>query len=291
MPARHVDPAPAEHVDPALAELAEAVLNLDTGSVAMLLPDGSRRQMTPHPGLPPALMGLRCPPASQAVATSFDGTVHGARRPAESGRVALAVDLRGDAVLRCRFGGSGRSRVLRPEAGPLLDMAMRALGLRTAPSTDPVVWLADGVFLQRLTWALSARAQRPQPCAPPLTWEEIAAAHPLAAGRGAVTPRQLRELRDSFERRWSWRELHELAVRRPRGAPQPLPGLGPEMAAWLDEGSFARLVLSRFGDVANSHAHVAGLLEPMLAGQLNDALGFEERPGAPRRPPNGCQNG
>ena len=260
--------------DPALVELAAAALRLPTGSALVQLSSGVRHLLRPIASPLGALLGLRCPPGGEAVATCLDSTVHRAGHPPESGRVAVAVGRRGDSAVRWRRTGSDHAEAMGPADGPLYDMAMRALGLDTEQCADPVVWFPDGVFLCSLTELLAAPHSRRGPRARhPLTWDLISADHPLSAGRPRVTPGQLRELRADFQSRWSWGSLRQRVVRQPAWAPEPLPGLTPAIATWLDDGSFARWVLSQFSYVPQARELVLEALEPGLAKQLDHALG------------------
>ncbi len=449
------DPTVTDQASPYLADLATAALGCETGTVLVLLGDDTQLQIEPSSapavtiaGLPLAsLVGLRCPPESQAVATSFKAQIHQTGDSPLTGTVALAVDRHGNSAVQYARGGFGRlpdliaqnsparrpqrdighlpdsraqnsparrpqrdighlpdliaqnsparrpqrdighlpdSRAqnsparrpqrdvghllnlrghdsprrsadtitgdfgrlpdlfaqdspahqperdmgclpdLRAQDSPLLDLSLRALGQATAPCTDPVVWLADGVLLHHLIRLLaasergsqtnsveslggdqvatsqpSAGASSPEPAnnqlhtpnsatgqpsagasslpndIRPLCWDQIAAGHPLVAGHEPVTPELLRERREAFDRRWSWRRLHQMAQHQSEGSRQPLTGLGPAMAAWLDEGSYARLVLSRLPHIPKAREYVLRHLEPLLACQLETALGCQ----------------
>lgn len=104
-----------------------------------------------------------------------------------------------------------------------------------------------------------------------LDWGELAALHPLAEG-DSVTPVELLERRAGFERTHTWSSLRRAASLQGQDEPLVAPGLTPAVAAWLDDGSFARWVLAGLGDTNAAQAGVTAALDPPAAAALHQAL-------------------
>ena len=101
---------------------------------------------------------------------------------------------------------------------------------------------------------------RAEPCER-LGWGEMAALHPLAQG-GSLTPAELLERRTAFDRAHTWSSLRRSASLQGSDEPMVAPGLTPAVAAWLDDGTFARWVLAGLGDTDAARAEVATIPHP-----------------------------
>ena len=163
------------------------------------------------------------------------------------------------------------AEVLAELAGTLLDWALRALGHRTPPCPSPTVWFPDGVFLHRLARLLDRRGGM---CTRrPLRWDSLSLLYPLNVSGEPLPACLTRHLRQDFHEQNTWSSLRRRVVDQPVEAPAIMPGITPEVAAWLDDGSFARWVLSRFSDAPSTMEWLCGRVDDDLANDLLLALG------------------
>lgn len=225
---------------------------------------------------PDVLCGLVAPDAWWAL-----GVVAPARwRPADRPPTARGGDgldvihlvaRTGDAVtVRSTRGvatGDRTTTTGRPWAGFLDDHLRRSLGLPTAPAPASTLGLWAAVWLD----ALVERRSRGE-----LTgarWPELAGHHPVlvAARRAGADPATLawctahlaragRLLADA----WSWRSLRANAC----AGRDALGATTPEVAAWMDEGLYARSLLARFP----APADLLGALAELLGADLHREL-------------------
>jgi hypothetical protein len=208
----------------------------------------------------PALQSEDSPAAALLAAASA------ADDSSEPARIAIAclVARDGSTGWRMRLPG-GVETDHPPSEGRLLDCLRRCFGLPTMPApASPAVlqasaWLADVLEAGRQ----SGRA---------LTWSEVSRLHPLArlvAGEaGADCSELLPVLTRVAGAAWSWADL--------RHQVQDFDGLGglidPELAAWMDDGMFARWVLSALPSPDDVLAAARPHLVPSAARRLAHAI-------------------
>ena len=256
--------------DPLLLDLASHALHLPDGGAVLVASTGARAPVDPPAGGGLAMIGLRCPPETLAVAaTARCETLwsDGCRR---SGALAWSVDRQGGSSALFREQGADDVEILSAVAGTLLDGGLRALGQPTPPCSSPTVWFPDGVFLQRVSRLLDKRGglcSRRR-----LTWDGVSLLYPLNVVGKPLPPCVTRHLRQDFHERNTWSSLRRGVVEQPVSAPAILPGLTPEVACWLDDGSFARWVLSRVSDAPSTLEWLCGRVDGSLAKDLSVAL-------------------
>ena len=257
--------------DPLLVDLATDTLDAPVGAAVMVASTGARTMVDPPLSGGFAMVGLRCPTDTAAVASIVPcetvWTGGGTRR----GALAWSVNRQGESLAMFREQPAGGVEILSELAGTLLDWALRALGHETPPCPSPSVWFPDGVFLHRLARLLDRRGGM---CTRrPLCWDSLSLLYPLN-GSGEVLPACLtRHLRQDFHEYNPWSSLRRRVIDQTVSAPAIVPGITPEVAAWLDDGSFARWVLSRFPDVPSTLEWLCGRVDDDLANELLLALG------------------
>lgn len=272
-----------------LSDLASDALDVTAGTILIAEADGTVTALDPPSQDGLAMIGLRCPPEAIAVATSAPCET---RWPDGSGRrgvVAWSVSRQGHSAALFRERSTGGVEVLSSVAGTLLDAALRALGQDTAPCPAPAVHFPDGVFLHRVERLLDRRGGRCR--RPQLDWHELSVLHPLNGSGEHLSSCLVRALRQDFHDSHTWSSLREGVVGLPATAPAVLPGLTPQIAGWLDDGAFARWVLSRLPDVRSTLERLCGRLGDPLADQLSIALGGAGGRTAPEARPSAVESG
>ena len=170
--------------------------------------------------------------------------VHTATLLSRSGELAHRTVVADSAELTERLSGE-------EVTGEQIDLLRLALGLPTdPPPCDARVYWAIG-------W-LAAVMNRPSI----RTWNDVVAAHPArAVSEGVASATAVAERAGAFVDKCSWRRMRRMAS---RGTIE-LPSVSPEDARWLDDGAFARMVLSRCPPLS--------LLRRRVAERLSDDLG------------------
>ena len=269
------------HQDPLLLDLASHALDLPAGGAVMAAATGATTTVDPPSSGVMAMIGLRCPPETVAVAaTTRCETLwpDGCRR---SGVLAWSLDRHHNSLALFREQPGRGAETLTAVAGTLLDAGLRALGRDTPPCPSPAVWFPDGVFLHRLSRLLDRRGGM---CTRrPLSWDSLSRLYPLNGSAEPLTPGVTLHLRQDFHERNTWSSLRLGVVDQPAAAPAILPGLTPDIAEWLDDGSFARWVLSRVPDPPSTLDWLCGRVDRGLASDLRLALGEVNGPGQRRR--------
>ena len=269
------------HRDPRLLDLASQALDLPAGSAVMAAATGATTAVGPPSSGVMAMIGLRCPPETVAVAATTQCETlwpDGRRR---SGVLAWSLDRRHNSSALFREQPGRGTETLDAVAGTLLDAGLRALGQDTPPCPSPAVWFPDGVFLHRLSRLLDRRGGM---CTRrPLSWDGLSRLYPLNGSAEPLTPGMTLHLRQDFLARNTWSSLRLRVVDQPAAAPAILPGLTPDIAEWLDDGSFARWVLSRVSDPPSTLDWLCGRIDQGLAGDLRRALGEVDSPRRHRR--------
>lgn len=253
----------------ALDDLTAVAIDLPPGSAVLCEGRGRHHVLDPVDHFYGPLVGLSCPFGVAAVGSVADCVVWYGDYPV-SVVVAWAANRLGQATMGVRVGNDSNFVTGKLSDCPGLDVARRALGMATPVCREPTVRMADAVFFRR---ALCALDRKPGGGADTtrLDWGELAALHPLAEG-GSVAPVELLERRAGFERTHTWSSLRRAASLQGQDEPQVAPGLTPAVAAWLDDGSFARWVLAGLGDTNDAQAGVTAALDPAAAAALHRAL-------------------
>jgi len=128
--------------------------------------------------------------------------------------------------------------------GLLGDACRRALGLATAPPPISTTELWLDLWLHVVVGVASS-PERPEP----LTWADVAGLHPIAGGcydpdRHHVVA--LAELTQVLAQVWSWPKLRGEPDILTLGEPPP----SAAIRAWMDDGMFARWLLTQLPDRA-----------------------------------------
>lgn len=271
----------------ALDDLTAVAIDLPPGSAVLCEGRGRHHVLDPVDHFYGPLVGLSCPFGVAAVGSVADCVVWYGDYPVPV-VVAWAANRLGQATMGVRIGNNSDFVTGKLSDCPGLDVARRALSMATPVCRVPTVRLADAVFFRRALCALDRKpvdgADIPEPERGPgdspaaraeperrLHWGELAALHPLAEG-DSVSPVELLERRAGFEKTHTWSSLRRAASLQGQDEPLVAPGLTPAVAAWLDDGSFARWVLAGLGDTNAAQAGVTAALDPAAAAALHRAL-------------------
>lgn len=252
--------APRLPLDRMVADIDAALDGTEPGALLRVTADPLQVGHLPlhHEHPLDALVGFTAPPSWLAIGVHCEGRAHwldaGDRAPDGSADgaagptpvvVTALVDRTGAGAGLMRQGASTTRFDDAPE-GVVGDACHRALGLPTPPPPANTVDLWLRLWLDRVVEAtiFADDADRPT------TWEEVAGLHPAAAvpevwssaGNGSAPradPDALAESTRALAEVMPWSRL--------RGDPEAIPLTGPppsrEVAAWMDDGMFARVVL------------------------------------------------
>jgi hypothetical protein len=213
------------------------------------------------------LLGFTAPPHWRALGVSSGGK--GRRldadevpegRTAQPVRITLLLDRSGDARAVMRLDGEVIPLPNRPE-GTVADACRRALSLPTAPPPSSTLGLWTLAWLDRLVEVASQAST-----APMCDWFQVAGLHAAAAPalghRGAAfDPGALAASAAALAEAWPWPRLRA----EPAVVDLPGPPLASAVAAWMDDGMFARWLLADLPTDADLLATVHALLPPSLA--------------------------
>ncbi|MCP5025081.1 MAG: hypothetical protein GY929_02245 [Actinomycetia bacterium] len=159
------------------------------------------------------------------------------------GRVSLALDRAGR--LATTLVGDGKALKTTEAVGTLLDLMRRGFGLDTpAPGGSPSEYL-KAVWLDRVI----ERAG----------WDR------------SVDWLLLEDLQPDFGPRATWSDVHELVA----AGEVSVPGCTPELAQWLDAGSFSRCAADLLLPGRDLVSAAVDLLPPVLVGLVCDSLRAE----------------
>ena len=256
--------------DPRLLDLARQALDGPPGGTMLAGSGGATTIIEAPSGGELSLIGLRCPPATTALASSVACRTLWADGRERSGVLAWSIDRHGGSLALFRDGTAGSTEALSAVAGTLLDAALLALGLPTPPCLAPPVWFPDGVFLHQVAGRL---ARRGGPCTRRLDWASLSLLYPLNDSGGPLSCWLTWRLRQRFQATNTWASLRHSAAGLPPESPAILPGLTPPVASWLDDGAFARWVLSRVPDVPSTLEWLHGHVRAPVGNHLSVALG------------------
>jgi hypothetical protein len=253
-------------------ELAAVAVDGALLRVSELAPAGQSCMWTPLDGAHPLelLLGFRAPLHWRALGVSCPGRSHpldeyGARsRPDAEGApvtVTLLVDRRGAAASVVRSGPAVTPMPGRTD-GVVADACRRALGVPTAPPPSSTLGLWALAWLDRVVDAASrADASRRL-----RAWPQVAELHPAVGPLGGHTsglagPAALARAARALAEDWPWARLREHAATASTPGHPP----SPELSAWMDEGMWARWLLSRLPAPEDVLAAVRALLPARLA--------------------------
>ena len=263
--------------DPRLLDLARQALDAPPGGTVLAGSGGSTTTIEAPSSGEPSLIGLRCPPATTALASSVVCRTLWPDGRERNGLLAWSIDRYGGSLALFRDGTAGGTQALSAVAGTLLDAARLALGLPTPPCLSPPVWFPDGVFLHRVMRRL---ARRDGPCTRRLDWASLSMLYPLNDSGKPLSSWLTWRFRQHFGATNTWASLRLSAAGLPPQSPAILPGLTPPVASWLDDGAFARWVLSRVPDVPSTLEWLHGHVRAPVGNDLSAALGGVD-PAAP----------
>jgi len=210
------------------------------------------------------LVGLDAPDDWWALGVVATGRARHVDRPAlpvTDVLVVLLVDRTGrTASLVPRLDGTGSYEGLEVTAGPeglLLDLCRRAFGLPTAPPDQPpLAWWAQ-LWLDAILRKAALDPGRAW------TWPELLAAHPLCDLVDPVDgPDRFARAIEVVVAGYDWERLRQVG----------LAGPDRELAAWMDEGCFARWTLGLNPDVPDLLAAVRSLLPAEAVGPVAAVL-------------------
>jgi hypothetical protein len=193
-----------------------------------------------------------------------DGRVVSGSDPARV-RITVLIDRSGRAAGLLRHGAGLTAMPSQPE-GTVADACRRALRLDTAPPPPTTVGLWTRCWLDRVVDALAG--SRGGAAGPP-TWRDIARLHPASSagdtrGPGVgrrPNPRALAGATRALADAWPWARLRA----EPGVVDVPGPVPSARMAAWMDDGMWARWLLAAFPALDDLVDAACTLLAPDLA--------------------------
>ena len=220
------------------------------------------------------LLGFVAPPHWRALGVSCAGRAHSLdaagrpRRDAAGAPVApddvtvtVLVDRAGAAAGVMRRDDHATPLPGRPE-GAVADACRRALALPTSPPPPSTLGLWTLAWLDRVV-DLASRADAGSRLE---SWSAVAGLHAAAGPPGAQPPAALDPVAlaaaaDALAQAWTWSRLRD----DPAVADVPGPPPSPDLAAWMDDGMWARWLLSRLPAADDLLTAVRALLPPVLA--------------------------
>jgi hypothetical protein len=224
------------------------------------------------------LMGFRAPLHWRLLGVSCTGRARHLRaggelqRPRPEGdavTVTLLVDRDGDAACVVRNGDEVTPMPGRPE-GTVADACRRALALPTAPPPRSTLGLWTLAWLDRVV----EEASRAGATARLATWAQVAELHaavgPLTGAFSGVSgPAALAASAQALAEAWTWARLRD----DPGVVEVPGQPPSPQVAAWMDDGMWARWLLSRLPGRDDLLAAVHALLPAGLAEGVDQVAG------------------
>jgi hypothetical protein len=227
---------------------------------------------------PDGLIGWVATPDCQAVGVVATGRI----RALEGAPPGLVVPTRNHIRMACVVARDGQVAWKTsvpdglpadqpPAEGRMLDCLRRCFGLATPPPPAPpgrlqvVVWLA--AVLEEATTARR-----------PLSWSEVGRLHPVAQVLGAELVGSRMPLVPGLMRMagsaWSWEDFR-LQAQRESGLQDVV---DPDLAGWMDDGMFARWVLSDLPSPDELLTALRPHLSPSAARRLSHAVRAADLP-------------
>jgi hypothetical protein len=194
-------------------------------------------------GVIDALLGFTAPPAWHVIGAVSEGTAH----PLDGGvpqtaRVIHLVSRQGESASVVRLLGDDDVQVdasAGPPDGRLDEVCRRVLALPTAPPESSPQALWASTWLDRVLARSAGSGTR----AAALSWADVAALHPAVTVIAPDDPALAAEAGDHLEEMgnalvlaFGWGALRA----RCAAGEWPVPGIPPSLAAWMDDGMFAR---------------------------------------------------
>ncbi|MCU1354283.1 MAG: hypothetical protein JWM05_3492 [Acidimicrobiales bacterium] len=222
------------------------------------------------------------PPSWTAVGVVSTARSHEVREaaagPKRPVRLTMLLDRRGRA--QCLLTPVGRASaaehvLAEPPVGPLPDVLARVMRAPTPPPTDgPAAWL-EAAWLDQVFARAAADPGRSW------TWRGLVQLHPLVDPGEAPTPAAVRARVERAGAPGGWERLRVQLASGSRPAPPPCTA---ELAAWFDEGSFARFALHAAVPVDLVVDDLGALVAGPLAASIRQALGSLQAARRRRRP-------
>lgn len=274
--AADIPPEPTRDQLLSLLRRADAEVAAGGGDGAVLrvtdLPGSRALAWFPLDGAHPLDLLLRfvAPPHWQALGVSVPGWAHRLDDPgrarAESPPVTVTVMVHRTGVAAGLIRQGDRLAAMPgPPDGVVPDACRRALGLPTDPAPPTTAGLWALCWLDRIV-ATAARAEGRRGLR---DWDSVAALHPAARPRPAANdPVSLAGAAAALARAWPWARLRaDPAVLDLPGPPPP-----PDLGAWMDDGMWARWVLSSMPAGDDLVRAVHDLLPASLAGAVESVV-------------------
>jgi hypothetical protein len=217
------------------------------------------------------LAGLTAPAEWSVFGLRVQGTAHHLDvGGSEAISTTYLVDRTGREATRLRTAQG----VVEPSGGAegtLPDLCRRVLGVPTAPppaATPRALWIT--LWLDRILEAWSDPERRH---AISTSWAEVAALHPAVVGAAPglpslANPAGLVPVALAHSRERSWADLRA----DPLAVPIPSAQLPDDVAAWMDDGFYARWVLGAFPAPEELLTDVLSLVDDPLRSELRSTL-------------------
>lgn len=225
------------------------------------------------------LAGFVAPPHWQAVGVSCAGRAHQLDTEPDAVTITILIDRSGAAAGVLRRADEVTELPGRPE-GVVADACRRALALPTGPPPASTLDLWTAAWLDRVV----ELAGRSDGRARLRTWSAVAGLHAAVGAPGnrpeaALDPVALAAAASALAEAWPWARLRQ----DPSVADVPGPPPARQLAAWMDDGMWARWLLARLPAVDDLLAAVRALLPSVLADGVELVVAAAE-PGSRQRP-------
>ncbi len=214
------------------------------------------------------LAGFISPPEWSMVGLRVRGTARhlDQDRPAEPVSTTYLVHRTSEECSLLRVGGVVRD-LPAPAEGTLPDLCRRVFELPTAPAPASTALLWTLVWLDRVLEGWSDPTHRRRLTS---SWPDVAALHPAACSapamsvRRPVEPSELAARARTHAGAWPWSRLRA----QPGEVHLPDAHVSAEVAAWMDDGFFARWALGSFPPAATLGREVIELLDGPVADRV-----------------------